>query len=63
MALANQRRLLLLCKLAQEKEASVGALAAHVGLSQLALSQHLARMRRKGSSPSGGKPRPCFTAR
>jgi len=47
-ALANQRRLLLLCKLAQEKEASVGALAAHVGLSQPALSQHLARMREEG---------------
>ena len=47
-ALANQRRLLLLCHLAQEGEVSVGALAAHLGLSQPALSQHLARMREEG---------------
>jgi DNA-binding transcriptional ArsR family regulator len=47
-ALANQRRLLLLCHLAQAGEASVGALAAHLGLSQPALSQHLARMREEG---------------
>ncbi|RVT95815.1 transcriptional regulator [Rhodovarius crocodyli] len=47
-ALANQRRLLLLCHLAQAGEASVGALAAHLGLSQPALSQHLAKMREEG---------------
>lgn len=42
--LANERRLLILCELAGG-EASVGALAAAVDLSQSALSQHLAKMR------------------
>ena len=42
--LANERRLLILCHLA-EGEASVGELAAQVGLSQSALSQHLAILR------------------
>lgn len=44
-AIANERRLLLLCHLAQVSEASVGALAEVLGLSQPAVSQHLARMR------------------
>ncbi len=44
-ALANPRRLLLLCKLAEQGRMNVGQLAAAVGLSQSALSQHLAVMR------------------
>jgi ArsR family transcriptional regulator, virulence genes transcriptional regulator len=47
-ALANDRRLLILCKLVEDGEATVGALAEDVGLSQSALSQHLARMRAEG---------------
>jgi DNA-binding transcriptional ArsR family regulator len=47
-ALANDRRLMVLCKLAEWGEASVGALAEAVGLSQSATSQHLAKMREEG---------------
>jgi len=47
-ALANQRRLMILCKLVEWGEASVNALAEAVGLGQSALSQHLARMREEG---------------
>lgn len=47
-ALANERRLLILCKLVERGESSVGALAEEVGLSQSALSQHLAKMREEG---------------
>lgn len=47
-ALANDRRLLILCRLVEQGEATVGALANDVGLSQSALSQHLARMREEG---------------
>ena len=43
-AMANERRLLILCHLA-EGEKSVGELERLVGLSQSALSQHLARLR------------------
>ena len=43
--LANENRLLLLCHLAGEGEMSVTALADAVGLSQPALSQHLAKLR------------------
>jgi len=46
--LANERRLLILCHLAGAGELSVGALADLVGLSQSALSQHLALMRQQG---------------
>ena len=46
--LANERRLLLLCHLADAGEMSVGALAESVGLSQSAASQHLALMRQDG---------------
>ena len=42
---ANQHRLVILSKLA-EKEYSVGELEEIIGLSQSALSQHLARLRR-----------------
>lgn len=41
---ANAKRLLILCELVKG-EMSVGALQARVGLSQSALSQHLARLR------------------
>jgi DNA-binding transcriptional ArsR family regulator len=46
--LANESRLLILCRLVAEREMSVGELAAAVGLSQSALSQHLAKMREEG---------------
>ncbi|MCW5691372.1 MAG: helix-turn-helix transcriptional regulator [Pseudolabrys sp.] len=46
--LANESRLLILCRLAASGEASVGALTAAADLSQSALSQHLARMREDG---------------
>lgn len=44
-AMSNERRLLILCHLAQG-EKSVGELEELVMLSQSALSQHLARLRR-----------------
>ena len=47
-ALANERRLMILCKLVEWGEGSVNALAEAVGLSQSAVSQHLARMREEG---------------
>ncbi|MEM7193210.1 MAG: metalloregulator ArsR/SmtB family transcription factor [Pseudomonadota bacterium] len=47
-AIANERRLMILCKLAEWGEANVGALAEAAGLSQSATSQHLARMRDEG---------------
>ena len=46
--LANENRLLILCRLALARELSVNELAAAVGLSQSALSQHLAKMREDG---------------
>ena len=46
-ALANEKRLMLLCLLA-EGERSVGELNARVELSQSALSQHLAVLREDG---------------
>lgn len=46
--LANENRLLILCRIAQDGEVSVGVLAAAAGLSQSALSQHLARLRNEG---------------
>lgn len=45
--LANERRLMILCQLL-EGELSVGALQGRIGLSQSALSQHLARLREDG---------------
>jgi ArsR family transcriptional regulator, virulence genes transcriptional regulator len=47
-ALANERRLQILCVLMEMGEASVGALVARIGISQSALSQHLAKMREEG---------------
>jgi DNA-binding transcriptional ArsR family regulator len=46
--LANENRLLILCRLAMTREMSVNDLADAVGLSQSALSQHLAKMRDDG---------------
>jgi ArsR family transcriptional regulator, virulence genes transcriptional regulator len=46
--LANEKRLLVLCRLAQAGEMSVTELGAAVGLSQSALSQHLAKLRADG---------------
>ncbi|HEX7943235.1 MAG TPA: metalloregulator ArsR/SmtB family transcription factor [Phenylobacterium sp.] len=46
-ALANERRLMILCQLA-DGERSVGELLPLVGLSQSALSQHLAVLREQG---------------
>lgn len=47
-ALGNDARLLLLCRLAERGEATPGSLIGTAGLSQSALSQHLARMREEG---------------
>jgi DNA-binding transcriptional ArsR family regulator len=44
-AMSNHHRLLILCQLLDE-ECCVGELVRRVGLSQSALSQHLARLRR-----------------
>ena len=46
-ALGNERRLMVLCQLA-DGERSVGQLLPLVGLSQSALSQHLAVLREEG---------------
>ncbi len=47
-AIGNEKRLVILCQLADREEISVGALAQAVGLGQSALSQHLAKMREEG---------------
>lgn len=47
-ALGNERRLMILCLLIEESELSAGDLAHEVGISQSALSQHLAKMREEG---------------
>ena len=47
-AIANERRLMILCKLVEWGEANVTSLGEAVGLSQSALSQHLAKMRDEG---------------
>ncbi|MFN3388778.1 MAG: ArsR/SmtB family transcription factor [Allosphingosinicella sp.] len=47
-ALSNESRLLLLCHLVSEGELSVGAMVERLGLSQSALSQHLAKLREEG---------------
>lgn len=47
-ALANERRLQILCVLMETGEANVGMLVARIGISQSALSQHLAKMREEG---------------
>lgn len=47
-AMGNQRRLMILCKLVEHGEVTVGTLANDVELSQSALSQHLALLREEG---------------
>lgn len=47
-ALGNTHRLMVMCKLAEHREMNVGTLAKELGISQSALSQHLARMRAEG---------------
>ena len=61
-ALANERRLMILCKLVEWGEANVTTLAEAVGLSQSALSQHLARMREEGIVDYRREGRPSGTA-
>lgn len=46
--MANECRLLVMCHLLVSGETSVGELAERVGLSQSALSQHLAKLREQG---------------
>lgn len=46
--IGNEKRLLILCRLVEQGEASVGSLVVSIGLAQSALSQHLARMREEG---------------
>lgn len=47
-AIGNDARLLLLCRLVESGELTAGSLVGTAGLSQSALSQHLARMREEG---------------
>ena len=47
-ALSNENRLLILCHLIEAGELTVGELVGRVGLSQSALSQHLAKLREEG---------------
>src|SRR3974390_2896777 len=47
-AVANERRLMILCLLIVEDEMTAGRLAEEVELSQSACSQHLAKMREEG---------------
>lgn len=46
--LGSERRLMVLCRLVESGEMTVSALAETIGLSQSALSQHLAKMRDDG---------------
>ena len=46
--LANEHRLVILCRLSQTREMSVSELAEAARLSQSAISQHLAKMREDG---------------
>lgn len=46
-SIANERRLLVLCQLI-EGERSVGELVSLIGISQSAISQHMARLRKDG---------------
>jgi ArsR family transcriptional regulator len=47
-ALANERRLQILCVLLEGGEVGVGTLVGRIGISPSALSQHLAKMRDEG---------------
>ena len=46
--LANEKRLIILCELLAAREMAVGELVEAVGISQSALSQHLAKLRADG---------------
>jgi DNA-binding transcriptional ArsR family regulator len=46
--LANETRLLILCRLVAEREMSAGAIVAAAGIGQSAVSQHLAKLRDDG---------------
>lgn len=46
--LGNERRLMILCQLADGGERSVGQIQARIGISQSALSQHLGLLRDQG---------------
>lgn len=47
-AIGNGRRLMILCRRVEHGERTVGELMTDIGLSQSALSQHLAKMRDEG---------------
>ena len=47
-SIAHEGRLLVLCYLSEAGELSVGELVGRIGLSQSALSQHLAKLRAQG---------------
>lgn len=47
-ALSNESRLLVLCNLVANGELAAGELVERIGLSQSALSQHLAKLREEG---------------
>lgn len=47
-AMSNEARLLVLCHLSAAGELSAGDLVRRIGLSQSALSQHLAKLREQG---------------
>lgn len=47
-ALGSEKRLMVLCELLETGEATVGSLVESIGISQSALSQHLAKMREEG---------------
>jgi len=47
-SIAHEGRLLVLCYLSEAGEMSVGELTERIGLSQSALSQHLAKLRAQG---------------
>ena len=47
-SIAHEGRLLVLCYLSEAGEMSVGDLVERIGLSQSALSQHLAKLRAEG---------------
>lgn len=47
-SLSNEARLLVLCHLGEAAELSVGELTRRIGISQSALSQHLAKLREEG---------------
>ncbi len=47
-AIGNAKRVLLLCKIVEHGEINAGSLVGVAGLSQSAMSQHLAKLREEG---------------